>query len=117
MKLQLDTTAKTVKVESDIKMSLLIKTLKSLLPDDWKDFTLQTHTTITQWTNPTIIREYPTYPQWWSYPWYNTHVTTFTNPTNGLVSGGIKSATNIVSKSTITSTKGQLNNGVYNVQI
>ena len=72
MKLQLDTTNKTVSIESDIKISQLIKTLKSLLPNDWKDFTLKTNVTIQNWSNPIyiekqIIRERE-YPQYQPYP-------------------------------------------------
>jgi hypothetical protein len=95
MKLQLDTTAKTVKIESDIKVSLLIKTLKSLLPNDWRDFTLQTHTTITRWTSPTIIREYPAWPH---YPWYCN-----TNTTDIVDSSGKYNC--------------ELKSGIYNVEI
>ena len=41
MKIQLDTTLKTIKLESDVKISDLIKILKKLLPDgEWKTFTL-----------------------------------------------------------------------------
>jgi hypothetical protein len=75
MKLQLDTTNKTVKIENDIKVSQLIKTLKSLLPNDWKDFTLQTNVTINNWSNPIyvekqIIRER-------EYPWYQPYPITY----------------------------------------
>lgn len=70
MKLQLDTTAKTVKIENEIKISLLIKTLKALLPKDWKDFTLQTNVTINNWTNSIYIESpkiIPTSPGTWYY--------------------------------------------------
>ena len=74
MKIQLDTTNKTVKIEENIKVSKLIATLKKLLPEDWKEFTLETHTTINNWGSPYIIREYPVYPKPYipSYPWYCT---------------------------------------------
>lgn len=111
MKLQLDTTAKTVKIESDIKVSLLIKTLKSLLPTDWKDFTLQTHTTITQWTSPTIIWEYPIYPAWPTYPWYGTTNTTYS--TSNLTSGNNQAGY----ENMVKDIKCELKSGVYNVEI
>ena len=71
MKLQLDTTYKTIKLESSVKISELIKTLKRLLPNgEWKTFTLETNTSITYWHDPIIIKEYPTYPR--QYPWYQS---------------------------------------------
>ena len=70
MKLQLDTTAKTVKIENDIKVSALIKTLKGLLPKDWKDFTLQTNVTINNWSNPIYIERWVNPPVQPTYPWY-----------------------------------------------
>jgi len=67
MKLQLDTTNKTIKIEENVKVSKLIEVLKKILPNDWKDFILETQTTITYWEQPTIIR---TYPRPYEYPWY-----------------------------------------------
>ena len=77
MKLQLDTTNKTIKLESNIKLSELVSTLEKLLPKgEWKTFTLEANTSITTWYNPIVIKEYPTHP---TYPWY---VTTTTNTVN-----------------------------------
>jgi hypothetical protein len=70
MKIQLDTTNKTVKIEENVKVSKLIATLKKLLPEDWKEFTLETHTTINNWGSPYIIKEYPVCPTYPWYPWY-----------------------------------------------
>lgn len=67
MKIQLDTTNKTVKIEDDVKVKDLIKVLKKLLPDDWEDFELQTNVTINNWNAPVYIEKYPSYPR---YPWY-----------------------------------------------
>ena len=70
MKIQLDTTAKTIKIEESVQIDTLIKTLKKLLPNnEWKKFTLETHTIIHNWNSPTIIREYPSYPR---YPWFTS---------------------------------------------
>ena len=69
MKLQLDTKAKTIKVESNILIKDLIKTLKKLFPNkEYENFVLQTNVTIQHWSNPIIIQEEETspYPQ---YPW------------------------------------------------
>lgn len=69
MKLQLDTTNKTVKVEENVKVSQLIKTLKALLPKDWENFTIETHTVINNWSYPIIIKE--PYYEPYRYPWYS----------------------------------------------
>jgi hypothetical protein len=72
MKLQLDTTNKSIKLESDILLSELVGVLERLLPrGEWKTFTLQTNVTINNWSNPIIIGEYPTqtYPAHPTYPW------------------------------------------------
>lgn len=71
MKLQLDTENKTIKIESDILLKDLVRTLEKLLPKgEWKEFTLQTHTTINNWNSPIVIREYPRY-KYWEQPWYS----------------------------------------------
>jgi hypothetical protein len=67
MKIQLDTTNKTVKIEENIKISKLIETLKQLLPNDWKNFTLETHTTIINWSEPYYYKPYRPY---WESPFY-----------------------------------------------
>ena len=70
MKLQLDTTKKTIKLESNVKISELVKTPKKLFPNgEWQDFTLETNVTIHGWSSPIFIKTYPTvtYP---TYPWY-----------------------------------------------
>lgn len=107
MKLQLDTTAKTVKIESDIKVSLLIKTLKALLPNDWKDFTLKVNTTIVGWTNPIIFPNYSTPP---SHPWYyGTSITL--GDGNSTISGN-----QVAYKSSVSDTC-ELKAGIFNVEI
>jgi len=68
MKIQLDTSAKTIKVENDIKIKDLIKTLKKLLPDDWEDFELQTNVTINNWNTPIVVGGGWSRPL---FPWYN----------------------------------------------
>lgn len=41
MKIQLDTTNKTIKLEGEIKLSEMVSTLEKLLPKGlWKEFTL-----------------------------------------------------------------------------
>lgn len=107
MKIQLDTTLKTIKVEESVKLSKLIETLKKLLPNnEWKDFTLETNTVISYWSNPIIIKEYPVYPQrpYWQ-PWYNQPQYT---SSIGKMSAEYKSANNLNTM--------QLKSGKYNVE-
>lgn len=70
MKIQLDTTNKTIKLESDVQLQKLVNTLEKLLPKgEWKSFTLETNTVIERWSNPIIIRERPYYYPYREYPW------------------------------------------------
>lgn len=58
MKLQLDTQSKTIKVESNVKLSELVETLDRLFPKgEWKQFTLETNTTW-QWYSPTVVKQF-----------------------------------------------------------
>lgn len=71
MKIQLDTTSKTIKIEEPVLLADLVSTLESMLPDDaWQEFKLETNT-IVNWTNPII---YPAIrpivdPIPWNVPW------------------------------------------------
>lgn len=76
MKIQLDTTAKTIKVEESVNLGEFIEALKKLLPKDkWMQFKLEANTTILNWGNPIIIQPYNYYP--WGQPWiaYGTGTT------------------------------------------
>ena len=97
MKLQLDTTAKTIKLETAVNLKDLLELLEKLLPNgEWKKFILEANTTINNWSAPIIIRQSPTYPQ---YPWitYNTYTV-----------GDVPNIT--------ASTQYSLNAGIYNVE-
>ncbi len=75
MKLQLNTTDKTVTLEEAVKIGDLTDILEKLLPGEWKTYTVNTNTSI-NWGNPIIIREYPkypSYPYWWNSPIYSTN--------------------------------------------
>jgi|WetSurMetagenome_2_1015567.scaffolds.fasta_scaffold51908_4 hypothetical protein len=115
MKLQLDTTNKTIKIEENIKFSKLIETLKNMFPNnEWKDFTLETHTTINNWNYPII---YKTYPQWWEQPWYCNTVNT--EYKSNLNTAEYKATTNGVGITNGESIKSayQLKGGVFNVEM
>ena len=67
MKLQIDTTLKTIKVEGTVSLLELTETLERLLPNGvWKTFSLETGVEII-WSNPV-----PYYPYWPYYPWWGT---------------------------------------------
>jgi hypothetical protein len=69
MKLQLDTTSKTVRVEGTVNLEALYETLQKLLPNgEWKQFSIESNSTIT-WVNPITIPYYPYYPTT-PYPWW-----------------------------------------------
>lgn len=46
MKFQIDTTAKTIKLEESASVVKLLNILKSMFPDDWEDYKILTNTTI-----------------------------------------------------------------------
>lgn len=101
LKLQLDTTRKTIKIDENVKLTKLMSLLKKLLPNgEWMDFTLETNTTITQWYQP----YYFTWRQP-IYPWFSTP--TYTNATIGsnTITGQLNSSVNT------------LNPGVYNIEV
>jgi hypothetical protein len=73
MKLQIDTDLKIIKIEESINFGKLIEILERLLPDQWKEYKLETGTII-YWTNPIqIIPSNPLPPYSppynpWGYP-------------------------------------------------
>lgn len=74
MRIQLDTTNKTIKLEDGVNLKEFFSKVQQILPNgEWEDFTLETNTTIQQWANPIIIKEYPSpYQPVYRYPWYTT---------------------------------------------
>lgn len=65
MKIQLDTTALTIKIEETVNLGEFMNLIDKLLPfDAWRDFKLETHTVINNWTaNPIKIDHFDT-PNW-----------------------------------------------------
>lgn len=57
MKIQIDTQQKTVAILENCSISELVKALKGMLGEDYKDYSLQPYT----------------YTYWYSYPWYQWH--------------------------------------------
>jgi len=87
MKLQIDTSRKTIKIEEDVKLIKLFSLLKKLFPNgEWKEFILETNTIIEHWQNPIIIEKRD---KWIEWPWYATYavsgdINTITNMTAGI---------------------------------
>lgn len=68
MKIQLDTTNKIIKVEESVNLNEFFEAVRKLFPDgEWKEFTIETNTTIV-WNNPITITPYNP----WTYPYYPT---------------------------------------------
>lgn len=71
MKIQLNTSEKTIIIEDNVKLSELVKCLEKLLPKGsplgyWKDFVLHSNTIIYNWSYPVYIN-YDNIPnQWWA---------------------------------------------------
>jgi hypothetical protein len=79
MKLILDTTEKTIKIEESVNLKDLFEMLERLLPNgDWKEFKLETNTSIV-WNNPSPIIINPYVPSPFdvpyqpTYPWYGKY--------------------------------------------
>jgi hypothetical protein len=110
MKIQLDTTNKTIKVEGFILLGEFIDKIKVILPKkEWKTFILIPDVIISNWINPIIIPwsipvvpVYPyTTPVYPYYPWI-TCETSETKYSNGQISSGISV---------------EYNPGIYNIEI
>ena len=105
MKLQLDTTNKTIKVEGLVNLNELFEALKKLLPQgEWKEFSLEANTTIV-WTNPITIQPW-VYPYLPAYPWWGSPIVTYGTSKTAIYDGN--SSDNV---------QYSLNQGVYNVQV
>ena len=57
MKIQIDDTEKTIKIEGNVNLGEFIDKITKLLPE-WKEYTLETNTIINNWSSPIIIRDY-----------------------------------------------------------
>jgi hypothetical protein len=76
MKIQLNTTRKTIKIEESINLNELYETLESLLPEGkWKEFELLIEN-IFNWKEPINIPYIPPFPNqpdtilpWWEAPY------------------------------------------------
>ena len=87
MKIQIDTTNKTIKLDSKVELKELIETLDKLFPrQEWKEFTLESSVVFNNWNTPIII-ENNNYPVTPNYPWYSDGSTTGINPNVLLCSG------------------------------
>jgi hypothetical protein len=116
MKLQIDTIAKTIKVEGTVNLLELVETLERLLPAGvWKTFSLETNVTII-WNAPQVIQPV-IYPVWPYYPWWHQP---------SIIYGGITCGDGITTppgtEYTLTNDCGELKTytlakGTYNIEI
>jgi len=118
MKIQLDTTTKTIKVEGIVSLLELVETLERLLPNGvWKSFSLECGSTII-WSTPQIVPFI--YPTWPYYPWW-TIPGTVTGDVIGYATGG-GVTTPEGTQYTLTNVNGEngtytLAQGTYNIEI
>lgn len=71
MKIQIDFDNKIIKLENNVNLKDFFDKVKNILSKDWEKFTLETNTTINNWSNPIIIKDsYPDYPTYPDYPHY-----------------------------------------------
>lgn len=97
MKIQLDTTNKTIKVEGKVNLGELLDTLDKLLPNGlFKEFDIDCNTVIYYWDTYKVIPYYP-YGTTPYTPWITW--TTSTSPTT----------------INCTNSNYKLNDGVYNI--
>ena len=101
MKIQLDTTEKSIKIQEQVNFGELIEMLEKLLPNGlWKEFELEVNA-ISNLNSPIIINPispYQYYP-WWQQPIVVTNHTTY-NPAP-----------------TINTPYCSLNSGIYNIEM
>jgi len=82
MKLQLDTVAKTIRLEEAAILGEFFAAIDLMFPDDaWKEFKIETNTII-NWSSPVVINPFTPYVPW-NQPWY-----TSTQVSNGNYLGG-----------------------------
>lgn len=74
MKLQIDTAAKTIKIEHIVNLGELLTALANMFPDGaWREYSIEP-TVIQNWNNPIIINPAPAQPfnqPFTPYPWQN----------------------------------------------
>lgn len=103
MKIQIDTTLKTIKLEESANLGELAEILNKLLPNNlWKEYKLETNTIINNWTSPTIIYR-DRWPYYMSAPWFNNEI---------LITCNTGTAGNYNTGNTFTTTS-----GVYNLEL
>jgi len=74
MKLQIDTTNKTIKIEEPVNLKELTDLLEKLLPKgEWKEFKLEPQI-IVNWNNPIIIEKELQCPSPYQQPWITCDV-------------------------------------------
>lgn len=65
MKVRIDTKAKTIAIEEAVNIDQLLKLVKGLFPDNWKEWKLETNVKFEMPAAPIIIREREVRPYWY----------------------------------------------------
>ena len=68
MKARIDTNLKTIAIDEPIALDELLKFVKALFPDEWKEWKVDTNVTIEMKSQPIIVERYPHQP--WGPYWY-----------------------------------------------
>ena len=113
MKIQLDTTNKTIRVENDINIGEFHKAIMGLLPGSkWKEFTLQTNSAML-WNDPFVV--YPSVPVFSlpPYPWIVCGGENIID--HG--STGIIGTSDTVTYDSENMPEYTLTNGIYNIEV
>ena len=79
MKARIDTKLKTIAIDEPIALEELVKFMKALFPDEWKEWKVDTNVKVEFGPSPIVIERYPTRP--WGPYWYDA------NPLYALGSG------------------------------
>ena len=110
MKIQIDTTNKTIKLETSENLGEFFTAIEQMLPNGlWKEFKLETNTVIT-WVNPIRWRDIYIQPyiQPVTYPWITQPITPNPYPTTPWITYGGQETSEIKMQ--------HLQSGVYNVE-
>src|SRR5689334_22229293 len=66
MKFQIDTSAKTIRLEQSANIAEFVELIKTIFPEgEWKNYTLETNVVINNWSNPIYIDRCHHWPYNW----------------------------------------------------
>lgn len=71
MKARIDTIAKTIAIDEPIALDELVKFVKALFPENWKEWKVDTNVKLEWHSSPIVIDRYPSRP--WGPYWYENN--------------------------------------------